>query len=93
MAGWPLVTQSIDRVATGQPRQGLCFVLHSTADIDYSNPVFQKPDAAVWTEMPNAYLTAKRAFEDIGMKAEIQAGTAFPAHTVGIYFGIGTTKS
>ena len=40
--------------------------------------------------MPSAYFTAKRAFEDIGIKPDIQVGTRFPEHTLGIYFGVGT---
>jgi hypothetical protein len=92
IAGWPLVTQSVDRVTPGQPKQGVYFILHSTADVDYSKPEFQKPNVGVWTELPFAYLTAKRAFENIGIKTDMEAGKSFPEHTLGIYFGIGTAK-
>jgi hypothetical protein len=92
LAGWPLATQVIDRVIPGQPKSGVYFVLHSTADVDYSKPEFQKPGVGVWTEMPNAYFTAKRAFENIGIKPDLEAGTSFPEHTLGIYFGVGTAR-
>lgn len=90
IAGWPLVTQSIDRVISGQPRSGVYFVLHSTADIDYSRSEFQKPNVGVWTKMPPAYFSAKRAFERIGIHPDVEVGASFPEDTLGIYFGIGT---
>jgi hypothetical protein len=33
---WPLYNQVVDRVLAEAPRSGLYFVLHSTADVDYS---------------------------------------------------------
>ena len=74
------------------PRKGVYFVLHSTADIDYSKPEFQKPGVGVWTEMPPGYYEAKRAFDDLGIKTDVIVGTSFPEHTIGIYFGAGSAK-
>lgn len=88
--GWPL--EVMDRVISGQPQTGLYFVLHSTADVDYSKPEFQKPEVGVWTEMPPGYFTVTRAFESIGVKPGLESGTSFPEHTIGIYFGAGTVK-
>jgi len=92
MAGWPMVHQAVDREMNGVPHAGLYFVLHSTADIDYNDPVFRKPGVGVWTETPTSYYVIKNVLDKLGIKSEMVVGTAFPEHTLGMYFGVGTAK-
>jgi hypothetical protein len=91
-AGWPLTIQYVDRVTAGNPRSGVYFVLHSTADKDYSKPEYRQPNVGVWTELPSGYLTIKDAFGKLGIDTSEEVGTSFPAHTIGIYFGVGTAR-
>lgn len=88
MAGWPLTSQTVEREFNGSPHSGVYFVLHSTADVDYSKPEFRKPGVGVWTEMPPAYYTAKKVFDRLGIKTDVVVGTSFPEGVLGIYFGV-----
>jgi hypothetical protein len=92
MSNWPVVEQRIDRTLNGTPHRGLYFVLRSSADIDYTKPEFRKPGVGVWTKMQPAYYTAKRAFDELGIKTELVVGARFPDNVLGIHFGVGTAK-
>lgn len=92
MAGWPLTKQIVDREVNGATHLGLYFVLHSTADVDYSRPEFRKPGIGVWTKHRPAYYTAKEALDKLGVKTDLVVGTTFPEDVLGIYFGVGTAK-
>lgn len=92
LAGWPLASQSVERIVPGQPKMGVYLVLHSTADIDYSKPEFRNPNVGVWTEMPHGHEALKKAFDAIGVKLDSESGTSFPSGTIGIYFGPGTAR-
>jgi hypothetical protein len=91
-AGWPLVTQSVQRITPGIPMPGLYLVIHSTADIDYTKPEFQHPNVGVWTKFQPSRETVAKAFTQLGIKTGGEVGQAFPEDTLGIYFGPGTAK-
>ena len=82
--GWHVKGKRIDRVYNGSPKNGFYFVLHSTADVDFS-----KPGTGVWTTMPGSYYIAKRAFDDL-IKTDLVVGFGYPENELGIYFGSGT---
>jgi len=92
MAGWKLNPPYVDRVTAGNPRRGLYFVLHSTADPDYSKPEWRQPNVGVWTQLLQGYLPLKQAFHEIGVEAPEEVGYTFPEQTIGIYFGVGTAR-
>jgi hypothetical protein len=91
-AGWPQVHQYVDRVQAGNPGSGVFFVRHSTADVDYNNPVFRDPKVGVWTEVPPNYASLEKAFAGLGIKTSSTNGVAFPSHQIGIYFGTGSAR-
>ena len=92
MAGWTLTPPYVDRVTAGSPRPGLFFVLHSTADPDYSKPEWRQPNVGAWTQIVSGYPAVKSAFHEIGIDATEEVGFTFPQETIGIYFGVGTAR-
>ncbi len=91
-AGWPLVSQRVERVAAGRPQRGFYFVLHSIGDKDYSNPIYRKPGVGVWTQRPVTMPGLKSLFNELGLGSSVHVGTAWPERTLGLYFGTGTAR-
>jgi hypothetical protein len=91
-AGWSLRHPYVDRVPAPMPRTGIYLVLHSTADIDFSNPS-RSPGSGVWIEQPNGLQLVTKAFKDLGADlANPTVGTAVPENTIGVYFGQGSAR-
>lgn len=92
---WQVRGNMVDRVAAGNPRTGLYFVLHSTVDPDPGNP---EGKTGAWTKLPRAYFTVKDAFDELtgshrkwtDTGNDLEVGLSYPDDELGIYFGLGT---
>jgi hypothetical protein len=90
----------VDRVAAGNPRNGLYFVLHSTVDPDPGNI---EGKTGAWTALPMSYFTVRHAFGELtgnkldlkrlkNLSDDVVVGAGYPENEIGIYFGLGTAR-